>query len=157
MLTYNYKYNRNKSNKTNIAGIGQGTIQSIGQASIDLLFDKHDFQIVHNEFSIPCDGIIGLDFIRKFNCQIDYQNDEFIINPSSIRYQIHVPLVQSHIDNSISLPGRSEVMRKIIIKTDEDTVSIPNQEKHPEVLIANSNVASKTAIVRILNTKNQKI
>lgn len=157
LLKYNYKYNVNKSNKTNITGIGQGTIQSIGQASIDLLFDnfiiEHDFQIVHNEFPIPCDGIIGLNFSRKFNCQIDYQNNEFIINPSSNKYQIHVPLVHSYIDNSILLPARSEVMRKIIIQFDQDTV--PIQEIHPRELIVNSVVASKTAIVRILNTTNK--
>lgn len=46
-------------------------------------------------------------------------------------------------------------MSKIIIHTDQDTVLIANQEIHLGVLIANSVVAGKTAIVRILNTTNK--
>jgi len=36
--------------------------------------------------SIPCDGIIGMDFMEKYNCQVDLkpENDLLILRPDNL-------------------------------------------------------------------------
>ena len=73
----------------------------------------HYFQVVQNNFSIPCDGIIGMDFIKKYNCILDfnYENDYFILRPSNLTHSISIPITYEQ--NEIVLPPRSEVIREV--------------------------------------------
>lgn len=52
--------NINFSNISNITGIGQGTIQSIGTVDLDIRIQDvlvpHEFHVVPENFPIPCDG-----------------------------------------------------------------------------------------------------
>lgn len=40
----------------------------------------HIFHAVPDNFPIPFDGLLGNDFLKSFNCLIDYQNDKLFIN-----------------------------------------------------------------------------
>lgn len=59
----------NTNRITTLSGIGQGKIRSIGTTFFDLKFKNflipHTFHVVSDDFPIPCDGIIGMDFIKK--------------------------------------------------------------------------------------------
>jgi len=68
----------------NIQGIGQRVIKSQGTTSIELQSTKyiipHEFYLVDSNYSLPCDGIIGIDFIKKINCQLDFKQKQNYYN-----------------------------------------------------------------------------
>lgn len=143
----------------NIQGISQEIIESKGLTSIELQTDKyiipHSFHIVNQQFPIPCDGIIGIDFIKKFNCQLDFKpkEDWFIIRPNNLKFPIYVPITYNSGNNRILLPARSQVVRKINITSIEDTnILIPNQEIETGIYVANTISTSNDVYIRILNT-----
>jgi len=137
----------------NIQGIGQGVIKSQGTTLIDLQSTKyiipHEFHLVNSNFSIPCDGIIGIDFIKKFNCQLDFKPSEdwFIIRPQNLNYPIYVPITYSAGNNTVLLPARSQVIRKIDINSVNDQIFVPNQEIHNGIYVANTIAASKNVYI----------
>jgi len=118
----------------NIQGISQEVTKSNGLTSIEIQTSKyiiqHDFRIVNMQSAIPCDGILGSDFIKRYNCQLDFKPSEdwLIIRPNNLKYPIYVPIAYSSGNNSLILPARSQDVRKIEINSEEDSVLIPNQE-----------------------------
>jgi len=85
---------------------------------------------VNLQFAIPFVGILGIDFIKKFNCQLDFQPSEnwLIIRPNNLKFPLYVPITFSSDKNSILLPARSQVIGKIQLNSKEDSALIPNQE-----------------------------
>lgn len=73
----------------------------------------HNFHVVNFEFPIPCDGILGIDFIKKYNCQLDFKPNEdwFILRPNNLKYPISVPITYNAGNNTTLLPAKSEVVR----------------------------------------------
>lgn len=136
-----------------INGIGNGSIQTLGSVRtvfcIDGILLEHSLQIVNENFPIPSSGILGLDFIKNFNCTLDYQNLLLIIpyNPRNIL----VPILSNPQDN-FYLPARCESIRKITLNTNEEYVFIPNQEISDNVHIAQSIVQKSHPYIRIMNT-----
>jgi len=65
----------NFGNKINIQGINQELIQSKGLTSLEIQTTKyiipHNFHIVEITFSKPCDGILGIDFIKIYKKYIN--------------------------------------------------------------------------------------
>jgi len=61
----------------NIQGIIQEVTKSKGLTSIEIQTSKyiipHDFHIVNMQLAIPCDGILGIDFITRYNSQLDFK------------------------------------------------------------------------------------
>jgi len=57
-------------------------------------------------------------------------------------------------NNSIILPARSQVVRKIKIDSIEDSLLIPNQEIEHGIYIANTIAFPENAFIRLLNTTN---
>lgn len=105
------------------------------QASIEIQTNKyiipHNFHILDNQFPVPCDGILGIDFIKKFNCQLDFKptEDWLIIRPNNLDFPINVPISYNPGNNTVLLPARSQVIRLINISTNnENNILIPNQE-----------------------------
>jgi len=103
----------------NIQGISQEVTKSKGLTSIEVQTSKyiiqHDFHIVNMQFAVPCDGILGIDFIKRYNCQLDFKPSEdwLIIRPNNLKYSIYVPIAYSSGNNSLILPARSQMVRKI--------------------------------------------
>jgi len=112
---------------------------------------------VHLHFAIPCDGILGIDFIKKYNCQLDFKSSEdwLIIRPNNLKCPIYVPITYSSGNNSILLLARSQVIRKFQLNSKEDSVLIPNQEIKHGIYIASTIATSKNAFIRLLNTTNK--
>lgn len=155
-------FNDIQNNKIiDIRGIGEGVINSKGLVSIELQTDKYiipyKFHLLNSDFAIPCDGIIGLDFIKTFNCKIDYNSleDWFIIRPQNLTYPIYVPITFSSGTNSTLLPARSQVIRKIKLSSAEENILIPNQEIKPGVYVANTIATAQNTFVRFLNTTDK--
>ena len=66
----------NNNITTTITGIGQGYLKSIRKIFLEMKFKNflisRYFQVVQNNFRIPSDGIIGLNFLKKYNCVLDF-------------------------------------------------------------------------------------
>jgi len=64
------------------------------------------------QFAIPCDGILVIDFIIKYNCQLNFKPSEewLLIRPNNLKFPIYVPITYSSGNNSIHLPARSQVI-----------------------------------------------
>lgn len=109
------------------------------------------------QFAIPYDGIIGIDFIKKYNCQLDFKQSEdwLIIRPNNLKFPIYVPITFSSGNNSILLPARSQVIRKIQLNSKEDSVLITNQEIKHGIFIASTIATTENAFIRLLNTTNK--
>lgn len=146
-----------------LTGIGEGTIATLGYIENTFYFKKfklkHNLQVVEDNFPIPCDGIIGLDFIKKFNCVLDYNafKSLFVIRPVfSNSYEI-IKIFDAPKLNAISLPARSEVIRKISVNFNEEEFLVPNQEIAPGIFVSNTIACKRCTYVKILNTTNQNI
>lgn len=147
----------NSLEKVNIKGITNHKISSLGLAYAYLYFNNFDlqcqFHIVSDEFEIPADGILGKDFLKNNNCQIDYNNMSISINNHNQKEVI--PLIEGPNNGTFALPARAEVTRKILLNIAEDTV-IMNQEIVSGVYIPRI-LVSENPVVRILNTNSQSI
>lgn len=152
----------NTNTITNLSGIGPGKIKSIGTTHFDMKFKNflipHTFHVVHDDFKIPCDGIIGMDFIKKYNCILDFNDDldYLILRPFNFPQTIQIPITNRCYD-ALTLPARSEVIRQISFVTSEQEVLVPNQEPYPGVFIASTLVKSDKAFIRILNTNTDTV
>lgn len=65
--------------KCQIKGVTSGVDESLGLVPSKIIFTEtfsiaHNFQIVNDEFPIPCSGIIGKDFLTHWQCKIDFEN-----------------------------------------------------------------------------------
>lgn len=157
----------NSNSISNIQGIKKGYVQTLGLTNSRILIDNfdinHSFHVVDNEFPIPADGIMGLDFIRNFKCQIDYENWRLTIRRNNFHDKLTIPIYDQPSTNSndnenvFAIPARCEVVRRVNIITDDGQKVIPNQEIEPGVFIGRCIVDRHTTCVRILNTKNENV
>lgn len=138
-------------------------INTIGRVKADLKVENIlipvSLQVVQGDFPIPSDGILGLDFIKKYNCVLDYQysQDWLILRPYNFPEKVAIPMNTGTCPNSFSIPARSEVIRPIYINTKEDELLIPNQELETGIYIASTIINVKKPLVRIINTTNNNI
>lgn len=152
----NTNLNIDSSNISYINGIGNGSIETLGSVEATLRFNnlsfKHVFQLVDENFSIPSSGILGLDFIKKYNCTLDFQNN--LLHIPNQYCNISIPILDSP-DEAISLPARCEAIRKINIQSKESFIFIPNQEISKNIYIAQTIIRKEHPFVRILNTSTE--
>ena len=76
----------------------------------------------------------------------------FIIRPQNLKYPIYVPITYSAGNNTVLLPARSQVIRKIDINIDNDYILVPNQVINNGIYVTIE--ASKNVYIRLLNTTN---
>ena len=112
--------------------------------------------MVHDDFPIPRDGIVGMDFLTEFNCTLDFmKNREYLFFRQTNFQPFAIPIQNTCSNDSLLLPVRSQVIRKIKLQTQHKELLVLNQEIQPGVYVANTLVQSDNAYVRILNnTKN---
>lgn len=151
-----------KNFTTNISGIGESVVRSIGTIRTGLIIEniilEHTFHIVDDSFNVPSDGILGLDFIRKYNCILDYRknNNMLVLRPNNFKGNVLVSIYDTPRPNSLSIPARSQVVRKIDINGTGD-VLIPNQQLNDGIFVANTIVTARSSYVRIINTTNKNV
>lgn len=143
-----------ETEKIRIRGITKDAMDSIGITYADIFFDdillEHKLHIVPNSFNIPCDGIIGKDFIKNYKCKIDYDANTITFTVGN--HLITLPLLQEPDMNTIILPARCEVIRKITLQNTNDIQIIDSQQIEEDVFIARTLVDPTKPYVKILNT-----
>lgn len=151
------------NNRTNIVGITDGSVQSLGTIQTSLLFGPShypielEFTVVPANFPIPVDGIIGKDFIKYYKCSLDYFTNTFTVRHSSNLFD--VPILDNTCHSNYHLiPPRCEVIRYFNLQTDKisDQV-VSNQEIFPGVFIATSIVNPKCCFLKLLNTNSRSV
>lgn len=150
----------NEYNISNIKGITDGSTSSLGTTNTQIFINNyainHSFHIVEQNFPIPADGILGRDFISKYQCQLDYAN--WTLTLQIFNEKTTLPIFSSPEEESLVIPPRCEVIRYIKKFTQLKTDSvILNTEIADGVFIAGSIVSKSNPIVRILNTTFESV
>lgn len=110
---------------------------------------EHEFHIVPDDFNIQTDGIIGKDFLNKYNCNISYSNMTLTVNADG---HANVIRISNGPDKfSVVIPPRCEVIREFEIDSQEECI-VDNCEIVPGVFLARTVVNPKSAFIRVLNT-----
>lgn len=128
---------------SHISGIKEGFIQTIGLTTSDIEIGNfslnHNFHVVNDNFPIPADGIIGLDFIHKYKCKLDYFKWELTIRKNTFHDKLRIPIYDqpstnsSDYFNTFAIPARCEVVRRITLTNEEVDKVVPNQLIQPGV------------------------
>lgn len=147
------------NNTCTIQGITGVQKESIGATKTHIKFDstlsiEHTFQIVANDFPLDADAILGLDFLTKHRAIIDYDTWILTININNILHEI--PILDGPTRNTILIPPRCEVIRKLNNQFSNDIV-IPGQEIQPGIFLAGSIISPQNPLVKILNTTSSTV
>lgn len=121
---FNIAKHLNTSQITQIRGITNHVIRSIG--TISIRFYIHNvallctLHVVPDDFNIPSDGILGKDFIKNYNCILDY--DHMLLTIKANDTYLEVPILDGPNRESIVLPARCEVLRQFNLTSGHECV-----------------------------------
>lgn len=141
-----------------IRGVTEGITESLGTVATEIIHDGFEidqtFHVVPDEFNIGADGILGKDFLKKYRCNISYEN--MLITFQNGNDTIEIPLHGGPDEDTIILPARCEVARQIRIQTCvKGGRLIDSQQIADGVFIAKTIIDTKKPIVRIINTTSK--
>lgn len=135
-----------------IKGITSETLSTIGTCMVQIYFSEttiqHLFHIVSDHFDINADGIIGKDFLTKFNCHINFETMTITINNSDIP---KILSINRNTNNEITIPARTETTEQFHIDSQVPCL-VDNAEISPGVFIARTIVHPNLAYIRVINT-----
>lgn len=140
-----------------INGITQDTISTIGTINTKLIIANFElFQKLHvvsDNFNIPSDGILGKDFLKKFQCQINY--DSMTMNIHTNNKTLVIDILGSTQPNTVAIPARCEVMRFFNFDYVGKPLLVDSQDLSDGVLVARGIVDSKRSLIKIINTTDE--
>ena len=95
------------SNKAiEITGITQSRISNIGTVNIALMKSKITFYVVHSDFPISRDGILGREYIRQEKVEISFQHNMIVTHSNPTK---PIPCVDNEcrvaLDNTTDYKG----------------------------------------------------
>jgi hypothetical protein len=128
-------------------------------------FITHEFQLANKQIDIPCDGILGRDFLRNAKAQICYETQCVRLNGEAVKMvnakQPDIAKIKKGGEaKKISLPRRSECVVKLPVKEGSPPVGILNKHEIQEgVYMAGSltKVRDGYVLTSILNTNDVKV
>lgn len=152
-----------KTNVINIVGITDGFVPSLGSLQTALVPYPNgpeinaELSVVPSNFPIPVDGIIGKDFIKSYDCCLDYKTMSFSIRLGD--KSIDVPIIDESFANPYHMiPPRCEVIKSFrLINNSAGDLVVSKQEVFPGLFIASAIVNPKNCFLRILNTNNRLV
>lgn len=153
----------NKDRLTNIVGVTDGSIASLGSIKSSLVPDPTQpeinltFTVVPDHFPIPVDGIIGKDFIKANNCALDYLTMTFTIRHDN--RSVSLPIIDDSLNDIYHIiPPRCEVIRQFQLNTKSTSDQVVDKDEiFPGVFVASTIVDPQNCMLRILNTTSQPI
>lgn len=149
----------NKSHISTIKGVTEEPIETCGTVKMDIFIDDiiitHIFHVVPDRFAIPTDGLIGKDFMRLYQCKLDYADSTL-----TVRTEIKEVVVSicNGIEDELILPPRCETFRVFKISnkiTTNGPYVIPSREILPGVFTANTIASDDSPIIRVINTSSK--
>lgn len=141
--------------KTNIQVNGiSGSLFSLGYCYLDLDFNKKRFRhkfYVFEKLSCKASGILGQDFIMKYNGVINYTNNTLCLTETND--SVVIPIQFYNYSYSLTIDPRCEVIRYVPVKANYECVVMPKTLKKGVFLAGIIATPSNGSIpVRILNT-----
>ena len=125
----------------------------------------HNFQLVNKQADIPCDGILGRDFLQLAKAKLCYESRTVTLNGEvcqmvgkTKQLELNKPTVRKM--GQIKLPPRTESIVKVPVKTGSPLVGMTNKcEIQRGVIIAAflTRVVDGYAITSILNTNDTEV
>lgn len=145
--------------KIKIKGIG-GDVVSEGFVFLDLCYKskilRHKFYVFKN---LPCrsDGILGQDFISKFNCILDFEKNILTVNHDK-PFSLPLQMGQIGYNNYISLQPRCESIHFINLNINQECIIAPS-ELCDGVFLASVLVSPRQGKIpiKILNTRDEEV
>lgn len=117
----------------------------------------HKFHVVSQNFPVPGDGILGMDFLHKFGCVLDFSYDPGLtLTPPESTCSIKipfVPFVPNENINYASLPPRAAVLKKLNLPS--KGIFYVESQHFGNIFVAKTIIDSNSPYIRILNT-NEK-
>lgn len=147
---------------TVINGIG-GQITSLGQVSLKLISESHD-TFLHNFYvfanlPLQASGILGLDFLASYKCNIDLAGNILIVNYNGITSYLPI-LDKPDYTNYLVIPARCEVIHYVYLADDvnEDCI-VCAREIEKDVFLGAAIVQPKNGRipVKILNLREGEV
>ena len=147
---------------TKIIGVTSGHLKTLGTIKTSLLPNHNtrlplEFKVVPDSFPIPVNGILGKDFIKMYNCILDYL--KFTLSIRVGNSLITVPIHDESMTNGYHLvPPRCEKLLnvRLITQGTHDQV-IQKQEIFSGVFIASAIVNPNNCVIRVLNTNCRSV
>lgn len=132
-----------------LKGINNQLVPTIGQTQLHLKFGNRtiltDFQVVHSEFPIQHDGILGKPFMVSNRVVINYETNEITIPDN----------------NDIILQPRTETLVAVRAETrlEEEEVLIACQELSDSIMCSNvvSKIKNRNALISLINPTEQVV
>lgn len=156
----NANINLNNYEQIYLKGITDQVITSLGTTNMKIKFNdrwvSHKVHVVPETFEIPVGGILGKDFLKTFNCNIDYSTMTLTINTTEISIVLNI--FEGPGKETTIIPARCEVIRhfKVCDKVNltEDQVLNPT-EIAPGIILARTIFNPNAPFVRIINTTSE--
>jgi len=114
------------------------------------------FQLVGKQVDIPCDGILGRDFLTRVGANISYEKGTLTLGSGSNK--IHK--VQTKGNRKLELPGRTEMVVSLPVEgitEDEGLTEKRVLQKGVYLAGAISKVRAGFAISSIVNTNEEMV
>lgn len=129
-------------------GTIEGNISSNGNLALQ------SFHLIKEDVRMQHDGLIGGDFLAKFQCEINYKELCLVINSNYTPQSLTIPIDSVF----VTIPARSECVIKIPLNSENDQV-ITHFEMQPGLYIGNSIVHPEDGQAKtiLLNTTEQDI
>lgn len=141
-----------------IKGITEQRQQAIGYVILPIKFNdktfEHKFHIVKDDFPLPCNGILGKDFIKRYRCCIDYNNMTFTVQPQNHRPST-ISILNEDQNGCVQIPPRSESFKLFRIQSTQFPCVIETQQITDNILIPTTIVQHPNSWIRVLNTSEQ--
>ena len=109
--------------RSSINGIG-GKVEAIGYVWLRLQANEESFTQKFYVFnSLPCTavGILGHDFLSKYQAILDYRMDNLVLITNN-NQEIHLKILKNLEDSYFIIPPRSESIHYIDMNVDEESV-----------------------------------
>ena len=70
----------NENETIEITGITQSRISTMGTVNIEVMNSKIAFHVVHSDFPISTDGILGREYLRQEKVEISFWHNTIVIH-----------------------------------------------------------------------------
>lgn len=150
-LTKHFTYNSNET--ISVKGVTDESIHSLGTVNLLLFIDnvciEHKFHLFDGNFNIPTDGIIGKDFLKAYQCSIDYS--DMLLTIRTPQCDLQLKINSEFEDDNVYIPPRAQIFKLFTIKSQSFPVVIKNQEVSPRILIPTTIAYQPKTWIRVLN------
>lgn len=100
---------------------------TLGKVLVNITLDndvtiQHHFNVVSDDLPFQ-EGIVGLDFFKKFRAELFYKDNKINIYFSEDKY-ISIPMIFNNPESSIIIPARTEMMIKIVTSYEKPVMRV---------------------------------